>query len=203
MIRFHWFIIPIASLLIVLLIIVLYIHFFTKPSVIEETIIPSSIREVVASSRNILELSIKDFSNGSRIPAKYTCDSEDISPEIIVKKIPNGTVSIVLIMYDPDAPSGVFYHWIIYNITVTGSEVKIPEGIKSESTIGIQLRNDFGKIGYNGPCPPSGYGIHRYVFIAIGLNKFITSRVNSLSELLNECKGYVTSFGIYIGTYSR
>lgn len=202
--RFYWFLIPIVSLIVVLLITILYIYVYVKPTVSTPSVpLPKGLSELLVGVRNTLDISIVGFSNGSRIPVKYTCEGENISPEIIVKNIPNGTVSLVLIMYDPDAPSGVFYHWIIYNISVNGSVVKIPEGLSPGSNIGIQLYNDFNKIGYGGPCPPIGHGSHRYVFVVIGLNKYVTSNVSSLSELLNECRGYVTSIGIYIGTYSR
>ncbi len=116
-------------------------------------------------------LEISGFRYGDKIPEKFTCDSSDISPHIVWTDAPSSTKEFVLIMDDPDAPHGVFTHWIIYNIPSTITELKediqksarTPEGF-------FQGINDFGKPGYNGPCPPRRK-THRYFFTLYALIK--------------------------------
>ncbi len=105
-----------------------------------------------------------DFENGGVIPPVFTCDGEDISPEIRWEGAPENAKSFVLIMDDPDAPVGTFTHWVVYDIPVNVNHIprnfpKVLEvnGIK-------QGVNDFGRVGYGGPCPPRGHGFHRYFF---------------------------------------
>ncbi|HYU45143.1 MAG TPA: YbhB/YbcL family Raf kinase inhibitor-like protein [Terriglobales bacterium] len=105
-----------------------------------------------------------DFANGANIPRSFTCDGEDRSPALEWSDAPAATKTFALIADDPDAPAGTWVHWVIYNIPGTaralagGMEKK--EQLADESRQG---RNDFRKIGYNGPCPPPGKA-HRYFF---------------------------------------
>jgi Raf kinase inhibitor-like YbhB/YbcL family protein len=102
------------------------------------------------------------FQHGGRIPARYTCEGEDISPEFSWKDTPPGTRSFVLVMHDPDAPRpGGFTHWVLYNIPANVREIE--ENVSQQEIVpgvGVQGTNDAGQIGYMGPCPPSG--VHRY-----------------------------------------
>jgi Raf kinase inhibitor-like YbhB/YbcL family protein len=103
------------------------------------------------------------FKEGEMIPAHYTADGEDISPPLDWQDKPPGTKSFALVCDDPDAPSGVFTHWLVYNIPI--SVVLFPEAfppLKSQPNGTQQGVNDFGGIGYHGPAPPSG--THRYFF---------------------------------------
>lgn len=104
-----------------------------------------------------MKLSSPAFKNKGFIPSKYTCEGEDISPELIIENIPEDTKSFALIMDDPDAPGGTFVHWLVWNLPST--KTKISEG---ELLDFPQGKNDFGRVEYGGPCPPSG--IHRYCF---------------------------------------
>lgn len=95
-------------------------------------------------------------------PAKYTCDGEDVSPSLTIENVPTDAEALALVLDDPDAPSGTFYHWLVWNIPVdtdmhedTPQEEKLSNGA-------IQGRNDFGKIGYNGPCPPGEKHVYRF-----------------------------------------
>ena len=107
-------------------------------------------------------LKSKDFKNNGRIPSKYTADGQNISPQLEWSNAPQATKSFALTCIDPDAPSGAFIHWIVYDIPANVSE--IPQAGK----IGKELPNSFGKLGYKGPSPPSG--VHRYVFTLYALN---------------------------------
>lgn len=118
-----------------------------------------------------MEITIKDFEYGSTIPRKFTCEGEDISPAISWSGYPAGTKYLAIIVEDPDAPIGIFTHWIIYNIPPEKKNlqenVEKKANLKDGMTQGI---NDFGRVGYNGPCPPRGHGAHRYFFRLIALS---------------------------------
>lgn len=107
------------------------------------------------------------FSEGEEIPDKFTCNGQNISPELNINGIPENAASLVLIVDDPDAPTGTFDHWIMFNLPVEGSEKNISENYSGEEVV-VQGENDFGKTGYGGPCPPSG--THRYFFKVYALN---------------------------------
>ena len=96
------------------------------------------------------------FGDGDRVPVELTCDGKDHPPDITVSDPPPGTRGFALIMDDPDAPRGTFTHWLAYDIPMDGEVLRTSDA-KS-------LKNDFGKTGYGGPCPPPGHGAHRYYF---------------------------------------
>ena len=111
-----------------------------------------------------MEMKATEFKSGEKIPVKYTCDGDNISPEIEIDD-PNNEGYYILVVDDPDAPGALFTHWIIYNIPATVKKIK--ENIdKNEVTEDgfYQGVNDFNKIGYGGPCPPKD-STHRYYFI--------------------------------------
>ena len=110
------------------------------------------------------QLTSAAFSAGGTIPKKFTCDGPDVSPEVAWTEPPAGTQSFAMIMDDPDAPGRVWVHWVLYNLPA-GSR-KLAEGVGKDAELADgsrQGKNDFGKIGYNGPCPPRGPA-HRYFF---------------------------------------
>ena len=110
-----------------------------------------------------MEIQSSAFKEGATIPAKYTCDSLDISPPLEWSKGPEGTKSYALICDDPDAPGGTWVHWVIYNIPENIQE--LPENVPKMESLkngARQGKTDFGSIGYGGPCPPGG--THRYYF---------------------------------------
>ncbi len=106
-----------------------------------------------------------DFSEGETIPERHTCAGADVSPELFAYNPPAGTQSLALIMDDPDA-GGVFTHWLLVDIPPNQSE--LPEGYQV-GDYGVSGRNDFGRTGYDGPCPPSN-GPHRYFFKVFALD---------------------------------
>jgi Raf kinase inhibitor-like YbhB/YbcL family protein len=104
-----------------------------------------------------INLKTSAFQNGSEIPAQFTCEGQDQSPPLQWGDPPKGTQSFALIVEDPDAPSGTFTHWVVFNLPPNVAE--LPQGIPHSHHIasgGTQGTNDFGKIGYGGPCPPAG-----------------------------------------------
>jgi len=144
------------------------------------------------------------FQNGSRIPDKYTCSGADVSPPLKISGIPEDSKSLLLVMYDPDAPIGIFYHWTMYNIPVSISV--LPEGVTKEprTDYGVQGRYDLGLLGYNGPCPPVGHGVHRYYFMIAALDTLLDLRAGAgIRDVLRSARNHVIAYGVYMGTYSR
>ncbi|KUK01899.1 MAG: YbhB/YbcL family Raf kinase inhibitor-like protein [Methanobacteriales archaeon] len=143
------------------------------------------------------------FNDGERIPKKYTCDGEDISPPLIWEDIPEGTVTLALISDDPDAPSKTWTHWLIFNIPPELNG--LPEGVEKVGELEngiIQGFNDFGRIGYGGPCPP--FGVHRYFFKLYALDTSLDLEPEtSKEELLEAMEGHIIEKTQMIGLYSR
>lgn len=144
------------------------------------------------------------FAEGSDIPTKLTCDGEDVSPALRWDGAPAGTRSFGLVTEDPDAPVGTFIHWVIYNLPENTTELaenlprqkELPNGAR-------QGRNDFGKIGYGGPCPPRGPA-HRYFFRLYALDgKLELGPGASRSELDKAMKGHVLAQAELMGRYKR
>ena len=161
----------------------------------------NNLKENVEKS---IMISSDSFEENGYIPVRYTCDGEDISPEIHWSNIPEGTASIVIVMYDPDAPSDYFIHWIIYNIPPQITQ--LPEGESGggrRSNIGSEARNDFGRIGYGGPCPPPGKP-HRYYFLVLALDTFINVKTGSKPvDILKSIRGHIIAYGEFMGLYRR
>ncbi|MGD8465479.1 MAG: YbhB/YbcL family Raf kinase inhibitor-like protein [Anaerolineae bacterium] len=109
-----------------------------------------------------MELMSSAFDSGDSIPDKYTCLGENISPPLVWRTVPKGTKSLALVCDDPDAQNGMWSHWVLYDIPADRQE--LPEGLEPKGRFpwgGVQGRNDFGGVGYGGPCPPMGE-THRY-----------------------------------------
>jgi len=144
------------------------------------------------------------FKNNEKIPEKYTCDGEDISPPLELVNLSENAKSIAIIVDDPDAPFGTFNHWIIWNIPPTN---KIPEGIPEGKEIhtpfkAFQGKNDFGKYKYGGPCPPPGKP-HRYFFKVYVLDTTLELKEGTKEELLKAMEGHVIQYGELIGLYGK
>lgn len=145
-----------------------------------------------------MKISSPSFSNMEKIPSKFTCDGEDINPEIIISEIPRRAKSLAIIMDDPDSPSGNFLHWIAWNIPLSGETTIIAEG----SEPGIQGRNDFGELGYGGPCPHTGE--HRYVFRIYALDAMLSLKEgSSRKDLEKAMAGHIIGKAELVGKYKR
>ena len=151
-----------------------------------------------------LILSSPAFNEGDKIPPEYTCEGQDISPQLDWDGIPEEAKSLALIVDDPDAPGGTFTHWVIYNIPPdsNGLSEALPL-IPKLSDGSVQGGNDFGKIGYGGPCPPPGKP-HRYLFSLYALGKQLDLVAGSTkNQVLNAIKGHILTQGQLTGTYQR
>ncbi|MBM3198419.1 MAG: YbhB/YbcL family Raf kinase inhibitor-like protein [Chlamydiae bacterium] len=114
-----------------------------------------------------------DFASGSLIPTEFSCIGKDHSPSLSWSAIPENTKSLALIVLDPDAPGGDFTHWVLYNMPST--VVSLPKGLPKEASLpdgSMQGRNDFGFVGYGGPCPPKG-SKHAYIFTLYALDALL------------------------------
>ena len=151
-----------------------------------------------------LELKSDAFKQGETIPVKYTCDGDDISPQLSWGKPPDGTMELVLICDDPDAPVGTWDHWIIYSLPP--DTVGLPEGIPKTKEIengGLQGKNSWGRIGYGGPCPPRGPA-HRYLFKLYAIDKTLDLKPGVTKENLEKAmRGHILAQGELMGKYAR
>ena len=150
-----------------------------------------------------IQIESSAFSEGGTIPSHYTCDGKNVSPPLTWSGAPASAKSLVLICDDPDAPAGVFTHWVVYDLPA--SSKGLPEGVPPRDEIaggGRQGKNDFRKTGYGGPCPPSG--THRYVFTLSALDRELGLPPGaSRAQLLSAMRGHVVAEGKLMGKYSR
>lgn len=144
-----------------------------------------------------MKLTSPDFENGGMMPGELTCDGANISPELLITEVPEGTKSLALIMDDPDAPGRTFVHWVAWNIPSRTN--RIERGVEPE---GRQGRSSFGREGYGGPCPPSG--THRYYFKLYALDSELRLKEgSSKKELEQEMEGHIIGKAELLGKYSR
>lgn len=138
------------------------------------------------------------FNNNEEIPQKYSCDGENVNPPLIIENIPEGTKSLVLIVDDPDAPIGVFTHWILFNISPDTNfidENSVPEGA-------LQGINDFKKVEYDGPCPP--HGTHRYYFRLYAINDLLNLQNGATrGDVEKAFQDKIIDETVLMGTYTR
>ena len=144
-----------------------------------------------------IKITSSAFQQGANIPSKVSCDGANTNPPLQVSDAPTEAKSLVLIVDDPDAPSGLFTHWAVWNISPQTST--IAEGSTPK---GVQGTNDFGRSGYGGPCPPSG--THRYYFKIFALDRELDLPFGAKrSQLDAAMKGHVIARGELVGRYSR
>lgn len=142
-----------------------------------------------------MELTSKEFRHNQSIPAKFTCQGDDVNPELIIGGIPKEAKSLALIVDDPDAPMGMWVHWVVYDIPVISQ-------IEEDNIPGTQGINDFGRKDYGGPCPPSG--THRYFFKIYALGKKLNLGEGvSKKELEKAMQGHILDKAELIGLYKK
>ena len=150
-----------------------------------------------------LRLSSPAFAEGGEIPARYGCRGADVSPPLRIAGVPEGTRSLALLVEDPDAPSGLFVHWVLYDVPPGLRE--LPEGVPAVPEPGegmLQGVNDFGRIGYGGPCPPDRP--HRYFFRLFALDNVPKLPPGaSRAALLKAMRGHILAEARLMGIYPR
>jgi Raf kinase inhibitor-like YbhB/YbcL family protein len=171
--------------------------FWPKSGGASGLLVDRRFEELVSGAPQSLTVEADGIRGGSRFPVEYTCDGADRAPSVVVSGIPEGAAAVALVMYDPDAPLGTFIHWLA---------VEKPGGGRAvfPSPAAVEGRNDFGRIGYGGPCPPRGHGEHRYFLLALALDRDPgLGRGFRLGDLLAAARGNVVAWGYTMGTYSR
>ena len=158
----------------------------------------------VPPASDALSIQAEAFKPGADIPRKFSCQGSDTSPALAWTEPPAGTRSLALIADDPDAPGGTFVHWVLYDLP--GTARRLAEALPRGEGItggGRQGRNDFGKIGYGGPCPPPG-NPHRYFFKLYALDRKLDLKAGaSKSDVEEAIKGHVLAKAEVMGRYSR
>jgi Raf kinase inhibitor-like YbhB/YbcL family protein len=151
-----------------------------------------------------MQLTSSTFQHGAEIPSYYTSDGEDASPELSWRDAPSDARSFVLIVHDPDAPRpGGFTHWVVYNIPAETGHIdeKVPD-TERVTGLGLQGKNDGGKIGYMGPAPPSG--THRYFFRLYALDTMLDLSARATHKQVSDAmKGHVLAQAELMGTYAN
>ena len=145
-----------------------------------------------------LSLTSPAFQNNQPIPAKYSCKSENINPPLLIENVPEGTKSFALIVDDPDAPSGNWVHWLVWNIPANNLNIdsgSVPPG-------SVQGFNSSQKNNYDGPCPPSG--THRYFFKLYALDTMLNlDKKENKNNLEITMKGHILDETSLVGLYSK
>jgi Raf kinase inhibitor-like YbhB/YbcL family protein len=142
-----------------------------------------------------MKLTSSAFKNDGFIPSKFTCQGNDVNPELVIEGVPENTKSLALIMDDPDAPMGTWVHWVVYDMSVTGN-------IKEDSVPGKQGHNDFGRLNYGGPCPPSG--THRYFFKIYALDSELGLEQGVDKKVLEKAmEGHILGKAELVGLYKK
>ncbi|HET7898570.1 MAG TPA: YbhB/YbcL family Raf kinase inhibitor-like protein [Flavisolibacter sp.] len=142
-----------------------------------------------------LKLNSPSFLPNGMLPSKHTCDGSNTNPALAVDHIPPEAQSLAVIVDDPDAPGGVFCHWMVWNIPVT-------HHINEKENRGVPGRNDFGHHRYDGPCPPSG--THHYQFKVYVLDSVLNLAASATkADLERAMAGHILAFGVLTGQYSR
>lgn len=151
-----------------------------------------------------LVLDSKAFPKGGEIPSKYTCSGDDISPALSWSGAPRDTKSFALIVEDPDAPSGTFTHWVVYDLPAGTHQ--LPGNVSKTDDLsggGRQGRNDFRRVGYGGPCPPPGKP-HRYFFKLYALNSTLGLAAGaSKQDVEAAMHGHVLAQAELMGKFGR
>ncbi len=152
-----------------------------------------------------MRLESSAFSDGDRIPRRFTCEGEDLSPPVNWSDAPAGTASFVLLCDDPDAPAGTWRHWAAYDIPA--DRAALPEGVgrrRGEDGL-MQAINDFGRPGYGGPCPPRGHGPHHYRFrlLALSTGRLQTPKQPSCRDIEREARKHLIAEAVLVGLFER
>lgn len=157
-----------------------------------------------AKENSTLQLKSNAFQADGKIPSRFTCEGENISPELSWSGAPDGTKSFALVLHDPDAPHrGGYTHWVVFNIPATTTHVA--ENAPKSSNLpggGTQGKNDDGSSGYTGPCPPSG--THRYYFHLYAVDRELDLPENATREQLEKAlKGHIVAQAEFMGRYQK
>jgi Raf kinase inhibitor-like YbhB/YbcL family protein len=162
------------------------------------------IQNIQAIYEGTMQLTSEAFSPGGQIPTRFTCEGENVSPDLAWRDAPPQTKAFVLIVHDPDAPrAGGYTHWVVYNMPAQKGHIveNAPQRDIVEG-LGLQGKNDGGSVGYKGPCPPSGR--HRYFFRLFALDQEISIAPGATRKEVAEAMAkHIIDRAELMGTYSK
>ena len=139
------------------------------------------------------------FREGADIPPQYTCKGQNVNPPINIFSVPKAAQSITLVMHDPDAVSGDFLHWLVFDIPPSTENI----AVNSVPIGAVQGLNGAGQSGYTGPCPPQGTGTHHYIFDFYALDTTLDLPPNStMEDVIKAQKGHVLDHGALTGLFA-
>jgi Raf kinase inhibitor-like YbhB/YbcL family protein len=158
-------------------------------------------RQSPENTPEVMKLMSSAFAEGQRIPRPYTCDGVNVSPPLEWSGVPKTAQTLAIIAEDPDAPAGTWVHWVLYNLPA--ANIGMVENLTQDEKLkagGFQGKNDFEKIGYGGPCPPSG--THRYFFKIYAIDTELSLKAGATkADVENAMAGHVVSQAQLMGTY--
>lgn len=146
-------------------------------------------------ARAVLNVKSPAFENNKKIPFKYSCDGANMNPPMVIENLPENTVTMALVVDDPDAPGGTFDHWIMWNIPPM-------EKINENSAPGVQGKNSRRENKYSGPCPPGGVHHYHFKFYALDTSLNLPASTDKKS-LLKSMESHIIAEGELIGLYER
>jgi Raf kinase inhibitor-like YbhB/YbcL family protein len=168
-----------------------------KANILGTIIVSGAMMAAFAAGGGNMKITSPAFQAGGNIPSKFACDGANTSPPLKIENIAAEAKSLVLIVDDPDAPVGLFTHWLAWNI-----DPKTTEIAEGSAPHGVSGKNDFGKSGYGGPCPPSG--THRYFFKIFALDRQLDLPAGARRRELDAAmKGHIIAQGELMGRYSK
>jgi len=145
-----------------------------------------------------IKISSPDFSDGGNIPARFTCTGENVNPSLQISGVPAVAKSLVIIVDDPDAPTGTWTHWLLWNLKPDLKEIPV-NSVPAGTAQGV---NDFHKNNYSGPCPPSG--THRYFFRVYALDMVLELPASANRKALDKAiSGHVLAHSEWMGKYAK
>lgn len=162
-----------------------------------ETAQASPLAKIAKIASSSLRITSPNFANGKRIPSRFTCDGPNVNPALRISNVPKKAKSLAIIVEDPDAPGGVFTHWLIWNLP---PDLKtIPENNVPKNA--VEGTNSFHKRGYSGPCPPT---LHRYFFKLFALDEKLNLKAGASRKQLEQAMaGHVIDHAKWMGKYAR
>ncbi len=187
------YIMTIISIIIILVVTLIYVWRGSN------VLVDKRMESMVSGAPRVIMINVKGLDESGYFAKDYTCDGTDKAPLIEVDNLPQGTKALILVMYDPDAPIGTFIHWLAIWKTNGSKYMSL-----TDNNAIVEGRNDFGKIGYGGPCPPRGHGVHRYYFLIMALDTFPNLKKGfGVKDVVKSVKGHILGWGYIVGRYSR
>lgn len=151
-----------------------------------------------------MRISSPDFEDGGRLPTRFTCEGRNLAPHLTFHDVPAGAQSLALILDDPDAPSGTFVHWLIWNLAPESEGLAEGATLDGSAPGAVEGTNSTGREGYTSPCPPRGHGDHHYQFTLYALDRRLDLKPGAWRDALDSAmKDHILAEARVTGLYAR